>query len=190
MHRIAACGAVLVRPQCWALANGGVPRFWLRPSTDFCRPRSCVIFAPTIAASCFLVAQTRPIGPLSVLRSPMFTVACFFVGRVNPVAVSAMKSKGIDIADEFPKPVTADVAEAADIIVSMGCGDQICSRFPSVPLSFYLSFNFIRILIVPWCCREIAAEIRGLGPRGPAWQGRGRGGGHSGPDFRARGGAG
>jgi protein-tyrosine-phosphatase len=43
--------------------------------------------------------------------------------EVNPSAVAAMREVGIDISREFPKPWTDEVARAADVVVTMGCGD-------------------------------------------------------------------
>jgi protein-tyrosine-phosphatase len=48
---------------------------------------------------------------------------------VNPAAIASMREVGIDIATEFPKPWTEDVLRAADVIVTMGCGDA-CPVFP------------------------------------------------------------
>lgn len=49
--------------------------------------------------------------------------------EVNPAAVEAMAERGIDISAEFPKPWTDEVVRAADVVVSMGCGDA-CPVFP------------------------------------------------------------
>jgi protein-tyrosine-phosphatase len=49
--------------------------------------------------------------------------------EINPVAVAAMAEVGIDIAHEFPKPWTDEVVRAADVVVTMGCGDA-CPLFP------------------------------------------------------------
>ncbi|MGE3622077.1 MAG: arsenate reductase ArsC [Acidimicrobiia bacterium] len=49
--------------------------------------------------------------------------------EVNPAAVAAMAEVGIDIAQEFPKPWTDEVVRAADVVVTMGCGDA-CPVFP------------------------------------------------------------
>jgi protein-tyrosine-phosphatase len=49
--------------------------------------------------------------------------------EVNPAAVAAMAERGIDISDEFPKPWTDEVVRAADVVVTMGCGDA-CPVFP------------------------------------------------------------
>jgi arsenate reductase len=48
---------------------------------------------------------------------------------VNPSAVAAMREVGIDISEEFPKPWTDEVVRAADVVVTMGCGDA-CPVFP------------------------------------------------------------
>jgi arsenate reductase (thioredoxin) len=49
--------------------------------------------------------------------------------EVNGAAVQAMGEVGIDIATEYPKPRTDEIARAADVIVTMGCGDA-CPIFP------------------------------------------------------------
>nr|WP_279616379.1 arsenate reductase ArsC [Micromonospora saelicesensis] len=49
--------------------------------------------------------------------------------EVNPAAIAAMAERGIDIAAEFPKPWTDEVIRAADVVITMGCGDA-CPVFP------------------------------------------------------------
>jgi len=49
--------------------------------------------------------------------------------RITPVVVEAMRESGIDLSREFPKPLSAEVVEAADVVVTMGCGDA-CPVFP------------------------------------------------------------
>jgi len=49
--------------------------------------------------------------------------------EVNPAAVAAMAEVGIDISREFPKPWTDEIVQAADVVVTMGCGDA-CPLFP------------------------------------------------------------
>jgi protein-tyrosine-phosphatase len=49
--------------------------------------------------------------------------------EVNPAAVAAMAEIGIDISEEFPKPWTEEIVRAADVVVTMGCGDA-CPLFP------------------------------------------------------------
>ena len=49
--------------------------------------------------------------------------------EVNPSAILAMAEVGIDITGEFPKPWTDEIVRAADVVVTMGCGDA-CPLFP------------------------------------------------------------
>ncbi|MEV0807658.1 arsenate reductase ArsC [Micromonospora sp. NPDC050200] len=49
--------------------------------------------------------------------------------EINPSAIAAMAERGIDISEEFPKPWTDEVVRAADVVVTMGCGDA-CPVFP------------------------------------------------------------
>jgi arsenate reductase len=49
--------------------------------------------------------------------------------EINPSAVEAMAELGIDISGEHPKPWTDEIVQAADVIVTMGCGDA-CPIFP------------------------------------------------------------
>ena len=50
-------------------------------------------------------------------------------GSINPVAVEVMAEDGIDIAGEQPKVLTLDAVKAADVVVTMGCGDT-CPFYP------------------------------------------------------------
>jgi arsenate reductase (thioredoxin) len=49
--------------------------------------------------------------------------------QVNKAAVAAMAEKGIDISDEIPQPWADEIVRAADVVVTMGCGDA-CPFFP------------------------------------------------------------
>jgi protein-tyrosine-phosphatase len=49
--------------------------------------------------------------------------------EINPAVVEAMREIGLDLSKEFPKPLTTDAVEAADVVVTMGCGDA-CPIFP------------------------------------------------------------
>ncbi len=55
---------------------------------------------------------------------------------VNPVAVDAMREVGVDIADQTPRPWTDETLGAADVVVTMGCGDTC----PVVPGTRYLDW--------------------------------------------------
>jgi arsenate reductase len=49
--------------------------------------------------------------------------------EINAAAVAAMRERGIDISGEYPKPWTDEVVRAADVVITMGCGDA-CPVFP------------------------------------------------------------
>ena len=51
--------------------------------------------------------------------------------QINPVAVMAMAEVGIDIAASTPRRWTDEVIQAADVVVTMGCGDE-CPFFSGV----------------------------------------------------------
>jgi len=51
--------------------------------------------------------------------------------EINPSAVAAMAEVGIDITQEFPKPWTTEIVRAADVVITMGCGDA-CPFFPGI----------------------------------------------------------
>jgi arsenate reductase len=48
---------------------------------------------------------------------------------INPAAVAVMAERGIDISKEYPKPWTDEIVQAADVVITMGCGDA-CPIFP------------------------------------------------------------
>ena len=49
--------------------------------------------------------------------------------QVNPAAIAAMNEVGIDISRETPKLFTTETVQAADVVITMGCGDT-CPIFP------------------------------------------------------------
>ena len=49
--------------------------------------------------------------------------------EINPAVDQAMAELGLDISREFPKPLTDDVVRAADVVITMGCGDA-CPIYP------------------------------------------------------------
>jgi arsenate reductase (thioredoxin) len=49
--------------------------------------------------------------------------------QINPAVVAAMAEWGIDLAREFPKPLTDEVVQAADAVITMSCGDA-CPIYP------------------------------------------------------------
>jgi arsenate reductase len=57
--------------------------------------------------------------------------------EVNRTAVDAMAERGVDISGEYPKPWTEEVVRAADVVVTMGCGDTC----PIVPGTRYENWD-------------------------------------------------
>ena len=51
------------------------------------------------------------------------------IESVNPHAVDVMTELGVDLSEEFPKPLTDEFVRAADVVITMGCGDA-CPIFP------------------------------------------------------------
>jgi protein-tyrosine-phosphatase len=48
---------------------------------------------------------------------------------VNPAVIAVMDELGLDLTKEFPKPLTSEAVQAADVVITMGCGD-VCPVFP------------------------------------------------------------
>ena len=83
--------------------------------------------------------------------------------QVNPAVAAVMAEIGVDISREIPKPLAAGQAEAADIVISMGCGDA-CPVFPGkryltweLPDPAGLSLEQVRPIR-----DDIAARVRAL----------------------------
>ena len=49
--------------------------------------------------------------------------------QINPDVVTAMSEVGVDVSKEFPKPMTDEIVQAADAVITMGCGDA-CPIYP------------------------------------------------------------
>lgn len=58
-------------------------------------------------------------------------------GDLNPAVIEVLAERGITLTDAFPKPLSGDVVRAADIIVTMGCGDAC----PILPGKRYLDWD-------------------------------------------------
>jgi arsenate reductase (thioredoxin) len=71
-------------------------------------------------------AFTRQLGegPIDV-RSAGSTPA----REINPAVVQAMQEVGIDLAEEYPKPIADEIVREADVVITMGCGDA-CPVYP------------------------------------------------------------
>jgi arsenate reductase (thioredoxin) len=57
--------------------------------------------------------------------------------RVHPEVVDVMREVGIDIADRIPRKLSRGLAERADVVVTMGCGDEC----PYIPGKRYLDWD-------------------------------------------------
>ncbi len=50
-------------------------------------------------------------------------------GEINRNAITALEELGVDMSEAFPKPLTDEVVRAADVVITMGCGDA-CPIYP------------------------------------------------------------
>ena len=66
---------------------------------------------------------------LSGDRVDVFSGGSEPASTVNPAAIEAMAEVGIDIRTEYPKPWTDEIIRAADVVITMGCGDA-CPVYP------------------------------------------------------------
>jgi len=48
---------------------------------------------------------------------------------INPAVIEVMSEIGLDLSEEFPKPLSDEVVRAADVVITMGCGDA-CPIYP------------------------------------------------------------
>jgi protein-tyrosine-phosphatase len=87
----------------------------------------------------------------------------------NPAAIEAMRERGIDISAEFPKPWTDEIVRAADVIVTMGCGDAcpifLGKRYEDWVLDDPEGQDVTAVRPIP---DEIEQRVRGRGHHWPA----------------------
>jgi protein-tyrosine-phosphatase len=57
--------------------------------------------------------------------------------RVHPEVVEVMRELGVDVSDRVPRKLTRELAEQADVIVTMGCGDEC----PYIPGKRYVDWD-------------------------------------------------
>lgn len=70
-------------------------------------------------------------------RVDVFSAGSAPAEHVNPAAVQAMREVGVDISRAYPKPWTDETLTAADVVVTMGCGDAC----PVIPGKRYLDWE-------------------------------------------------
>jgi arsenate reductase len=83
--------------------------------------------------------------------------------QINPAVAQAMAEIGLDLSREFPKPLTGDQVRAADIVITMGCGDAC----PVYPGKRYLDWELpdpagLDIAAVRPIRDDIQSRVRGL----------------------------
>ncbi|HEV3376188.1 MAG TPA: arsenate reductase ArsC [Thermoleophilaceae bacterium] len=83
--------------------------------------------------------------------------------RVHPEVVEAMRELGIDLADRSPKRLTVEAAREADVVVTMGCGDEC----PYIPGKRYVAWELedpkgLRLERVREIRDDIAERVRRL----------------------------
>jgi protein-tyrosine-phosphatase len=60
---------------------------------------------------------------LAAGRAVAWSACAAPAAQLDPAAAAAMAEAGIDITGEFPKPWTGEFLQAADVVITMGCGD-------------------------------------------------------------------
>ncbi len=83
--------------------------------------------------------------------------------RVHPVVVEVMDEIGIDLSDRTPQLLTTELAEQADVVVTMGCGDSC----PYIPGRRYIDWDLTDPKGLPAGAvrdirEDIAGRVRGL----------------------------
>src|SRR5690606_28446723 len=58
-------------------------------------------------------------------------------GELNAAVIEVLAERGIMLTDAYPKPLSGDVVRAADVIITMGCGDAC----PVLPGKRYLDWD-------------------------------------------------
>jgi protein-tyrosine-phosphatase len=89
--------------------------------------------------------------------------------ELNPSVVAVLKERGLDPSQEFPKPLADSLAEAADVVVTMGCGDT----WPVYPGKRYLDWDLrdpagLPVEEVRPIVDQIDRRVHGLAHRGTA----------------------
>ena len=59
--------------------------------------------------------------------------------RVHPEVVAVMRELGVDLSDGVPRRLTGELAEQADVVVTMGCGDEC----PYIPGKHYVDWDLV-----------------------------------------------
>ena len=84
---------------------------------------------PTVGPNFMPIFVDRFCHELSSSQVAVHSAGSHPTEKINPVVVQAMSEIGIDVRMEFPKPLTDEVVRAADVVVTLGCGDA-CPVYP------------------------------------------------------------
>jgi arsenate reductase len=71
---------------------------------------------------------------------------------IHPQVIAAMHEIGVDLSEESPKPLSREFVDAADVVITMGCGDAC----PVIPGKRYLDWD------VPDPAGKSVAEVRAI----------------------------
>lgn len=139
------------RLQALAQAEGIVPK--KRPEVLFV----CVHNAGRSQIAAALTAQ------LSGGRVHVRSAGSDPAEEINPAVVDLMARRGIDLSEAFPKPLTDEAVRAADVVITMGCGDAC----PIYPGKRYLDWDVADPAgqppeVVAGIIADIEGRVRGL----------------------------
>jgi arsenate reductase len=86
-------------------------------------------------------------------------------GELHPEVVEAMREVGVDLSGRAPRAITEEDVDWADVVVTMGCGEDAC---PVLPGKAYVDWNLPDpagqpIETVRALREDIAARVRDLG---------------------------
>jgi protein-tyrosine-phosphatase len=99
-----------------------IERFLLTSYNEFAERATVVNFLPLLAER-FAHQRLQALARVEGHHKDGKPVGSEPTTGINPSAVAAMTARGIDISSEYPKPWTDEVVRAADVVISMGCGD-------------------------------------------------------------------
>ena len=129
-------GTLLTFKTLQTYSNGDVVRWIGNPTADAPAPQVLIRSASSPVLD-------YPAGANSAKQSMGKTMTGFAFGlplgarsagsdpgeEINPAVAQAMAEVGVDMSEEFPKPLTDEVVRAADVVITMGCGDA-CPIYP------------------------------------------------------------
>jgi len=101
---------------------------YIAESVDLLGDSKVNVFVPVLAHR-FARERLKALAQLEGLMIQVRSAGSDPGEEINPAVVAAMEEVGVDMSEEFPKPLTDEVVRAADAVVTMGCGDA-CPIYP------------------------------------------------------------